>query len=192
MPASRQPRITRTAISPRLATSTRRIGRLEGDVAMLLGRVLIALVANHLQRGDELGAGLRRLDDLVDVSTGGCNVRIGQTLAILGLESPTFRVRIGRIGQLVAEDDVDRALHAHDRDLRRWPGVVDVATDVLATHDVIGAAVRLTRDQRELGYGGLAIRIQQLGAVANDPALLLDQTGHEAWDIYERDQRDIE
>ena len=57
-------------------------------------------------------------------------------------------------------------------DLGRWPGQVDVAADVLAAHDVVGTAVGLAGDHGDLGHGGLAIGIEQLGTMNDDAALV--------------------
>src|SRR5262250_3109251 len=118
MPSSRQARMTRTAISPRFATSTRRksAGGSERDVAMLLRRVLVALVLQHLERADEPRTGVLRLDDLVDVAQLRRLVRVRERAAILGDEPGPGRVLVRGPLDLVPEDDVDRAVGAHDRD----------------------------------------------------------------------------
>src|ERR1051325_1813556 len=157
MPSSRQARMTRTAISPRFATSTRRKsgaaeppgaggGESERDVAMLPGRVLLALVLQHLERADDLRSRLFRLDDLVDVAELGGLERIGERAPVLRDQPAPLAVGILRPLELVPEDDVDRALRAHDGDLRGREGEVDVAPEMLRRHDVVGAAVRLAGD----------------------------------------------
>ena len=98
-----------------------------------------------------------------------------------------LRLRIVGRGDRVLEDDVDRALGAHHRDLGRRPGEVHVAADVLAAHDVVGAAVRLAGDDRQLRDGRLAVGVQQLRAVPDDPAVLLRDAGQEPGHVDERD-----
>jgi hypothetical protein len=44
-------------------------------------------------------------------------------------------------------------------------------------HDVVRAAVGLARDDGELGHRGLAVGVEQLGAVADDAAVLLRVPG---------------
>src|SRR5258706_10496791 len=83
MSRSRHARMIRTAISPRLAISTRRNGgpslrkdvvrvraaaASERDVAMLLSWVRVALVRQQLERRDEAGSRLGRTDHRVDVA----------------------------------------------------------------------------------------------------------------------------
>src|SRR4051812_17293463 len=105
-PASRIPRMTRTAISPRFATRMRLIEfgmGLEGDISVLFGRVLIAFVLDHLERGNQLWSGLRRYDNLVDVPTRRRHIRVSQALSILRFQSAPLRVRVGRLRKLVAE-----------------------------------------------------------------------------------------
>src|SRR3712207_8744452 len=63
--------------------------------------------------------------------------------------------------------------------LFRSPREVEVGAHVLGVHDVVGAAVRLARDDRQLGDGRLGERVQQLGAVADDAAPLLVGAGQE-------------
>src|SRR5262245_5054611 len=115
MPSSRQARMTRTAISPRFATSTRRnisragVARLERDVAMLLGRVPVALVLQHLEGADEARTRVLGTDDLVDVAELGRLEGIGEGLAVLRLEPRPLGLGVLRLLDLVPEDDVDRA-----------------------------------------------------------------------------------
>src|SRR5262247_1843387 len=114
MPSSRHARMIRTAISPRFATRTRRkSGLSEGDVAMLLRRVLLALVLQDLERTDEFRSRLVRLDDLVDVAELGGLERVGERAPVLGDQPAPLAVGILRALELVAEDDVDRALGPH-------------------------------------------------------------------------------
>src|SRR4051794_27304343 len=124
MPSSRQARSTRTAISPRFATSTRRKidaaeppgvggGESERDVAMLLRRVLLALVLEDLERADDLRSRLLRLDDLVDVAELGGLERIRERAPVLGDEAAPLAVRVLRPLELIPEDDVDRPFRAH-------------------------------------------------------------------------------
>jgi hypothetical protein len=63
---------------------------------------------------------------------------------------------------------------------------------VLGVHHVVRAAVGLPRDDGHLGDGGLAERIQELGAVTDDASVLLGHTGQEARDVLEHHQRDVE
>src|SRR5437763_16066736 len=156
MPSSRHARMTRTAISPRLATRTRRKGGpaarpgSERDVAMLLRRVPVALVLQHLERADEPRTRLLGRDDLVDVAELGGLEGVGERLPVVGDEPLALALGVLRALDLVAEDDVDGAVRAHDGDLGRRVGEVHVAADVLGGHDDVGAAVGLARDDRDL------------------------------------------
>src|SRR6059036_2867676 len=118
MPSSRQARMTRTAISPRFATrmrlkSARKAGS-EWNVAMLLGRVPVALVLQHRERADETRAGVGGLDDLVDVAELGGLVRVGEGAPVVGHQALALGGGVLRPLDLVAEDDVDSAVRAHD------------------------------------------------------------------------------
>ncbi|MNX91930.1 hypothetical protein D3C86_1240470 [compost metagenome] len=63
---------------------------------------------------------------------------------------------------------------------------------MLGAHDVIGAAIGLARDDRQLGHGGLGIGEQQLGAVLDQGAVLLLGARHEARHVHQRHQRNVE
>ena len=107
----------------------------ERDVAVLLRRVLVALV---------LRASRARAISAARVSRGRMTSSTKpRSAAMYGLanfsrySSTNARARRRRIRRrcvdLVAVDDVDRALGPHHRDLGRRPGEVDVGADVLAT-----------------------------------------------------------
>ena len=74
------------------------------------------------------------------------------------------------VADVGAEDDLDRALGAHHRDLRAGPGIVHVAAQVLGRHHVVGAAIGLAGDHRHLRHRRLGIGVEQLGAVLDDAA----------------------
>src|SRR5215212_1706987 len=149
----------RTAISPRLAIRSRRNsgapmslrkdGRSvtaagatsERDVAMLLSRVGVPLRLQHLERTDDARPRLGGPDDVVDVPTPRGDVRVREFRLIRSDEPSALPHRIVRCREFVLVDDVHGALSAHDGNLGRWPGEVDVAADVLARHDVVRAAV---------------------------------------------------
>src|SRR5262249_50664071 len=107
MPISRHARMMRTAISPRLAmrilfNGARAFGlasvfyRLERYVAVLLRRVLVALVVEVFQGGNQPPAGIARPDDFVDEATAGRNIRVGELLPELRHLVGASRGRIAR------------------------------------------------------------------------------------------------
>mmetsp|Transcript_15321 Transcript_15321/g.53149 ORF Transcript_15321/g.53149 Transcript_15321/m.53149 type:complete len:273 (-) Transcript_15321:818-1636(-) len=155
--------------------------------ARVLARAVGEVLAGELvEVRAELRARLRRVDDVVDEAArrGDDGVReAARVLVGLGLLA---------VGVEVAVEDLHGALGAHDGDLRGRPRVVRVAAEVLRGHDVVGAAVGLARDDRELGHVRLAVGEQQLGAVADDAAVLLLDAREEARDVDERHQRDPE
>src|SRR5579885_2567006 len=132
MPRSRSARMTRTAISPRLATSTRRkSGRSERDVPMLLRRVLVALVLQHPQRADQPRARVLGQDDRVDVAELGGLERVREGPAIVLLEPLALGGGVGGALDLVWESGFYCNGGAHHPDLGGWVGEVYVAADVL-------------------------------------------------------------
>ncbi len=63
---------------------------------------------------------------------------------------------------------------------------------MLRVHHVVGAAVGLARDDGELGHGGLAEGVEQLGAVSDDAVPLLVRARQEARHVLEDHERDAE
>ena len=99
------------------------------------------------------------MDHLVDVPALGGYIRIGELLAVFSYQFLSTLGLVFGFFDFLAEDDIDRTLRSHDGDLGAGPGQVDVATDMLARHDVIRAAVGLAGDDRQLGNGRFAERI---------------------------------
>ena len=62
----------------------------------------------------------------------------------------------------------------------------------LLTHDVVRAAVGLAGDDGHLRDRRLAVGVQQLRAVPDDPAVLLADARQEAGHVDERHDRDVE
>src|SRR5687767_4035373 len=57
--------------------------RSQGDVAVLLRRVAVGLVLEHLQGADDLAAGLARVDHVVEEAARGGDVGVGELRAVL-------------------------------------------------------------------------------------------------------------
>lgn len=66
------------------------------------------------------------------------------------------------------------------------------APEMLGAHRNISSAVRLAQHDGNFRNGGLAVGMQQLRAVADDAAVFLAESGQEAGNINEGDQRDVE
>src|SRR2546425_4864633 len=194
MPISRAVRATRIAISPRFAIRSRRnIGSpSQRDVPVFLGRSGLPLRAQHGERVDDAWPGLRRLDHVVQVAHAGGDVRVCESIAILEDEFLLPFLRFLRFLDFFLEDDLHRAFRTHDGELRRGPCGVEVATDVLRTHDVVRSAVRLPSDRGHLRDRRLAVRVQELRAVPDDPAVLLRSPRQQARDIDERQEGEVE
>ena len=95
-------------------------------------------------------------------------------------------------GVYAAEDDLDRALGAHHRDLGGRPGIVQVAAQMLRRHDVVGPAIGLARDHRDLRHRRLGIGEQQLRAMLDDAVMLLAHARQEARHVDEGQDRNVE
>ena len=126
-------------------------------------------------------------DDFVDITTLRRHEGREETLLIFLRALGDFH----RVG-IRAEDDLHRALGAHDRDLRGGPGIVEIAAQMLGRHHVIGAAEGLARDDRNLRHRGLRIGEQQLRAMLDEPAIFLRRARQEPRHIDEGDDGNVE
>src|SRR5438270_737632 len=148
------------------------------------GRAVLVVVPAFAEALPEL-----RAVDEDDVAAFGRDVGVREALRVLADElRPLRRTR----AQLLAEEDVDRAFGAHDRNLGRRPRHVEVGADVLRAHHAVRASIRLAGDHCQLRHGRLAERVEQLRAVADDAAVLLRGPRQEAGHVDEREERDVE
>src|SRR5215212_4053118 len=110
------------------------------NVSVLLRGIAVALALEGLQRVNEPRSGVAGVDDVVEVATSGRNVGVGELLAII-LDPPVGRAgRVVALSDLLAVQDFDGALGAHDGDLRRRPRNVEVSANVLGAHHVVRTA----------------------------------------------------
>src|SRR5262245_15930111 len=159
---------------------------------MLLRRIAIALGAQRRVRIDETRPRVARIDDVVDVAATRGDVRMRELVAVLVDLAVRGAVWIRAVVDLFSEQNLHRALWSHHRDLRRGPRDVVVAANVLGRHDVVRAAVRLARNDRELGDRRLTVRVQQLRTVLDDAAVLLRDTWEKTRNVLKGDDRNIE
>src|SRR2546425_8704070 len=194
IPISRAVRPTRIAISPRFAIRSRRnIGSpSQRDVSVLLRRARLPLRSKHGKRVDDSGAGLRRFDYIVDVAHPRSDVRIREPVPVVADKLVLMLHRVVGSFEFFLVDNLDSLLRSHDGDLRGGPSEVEIPADVLRTHDVVCAAVRLSRDDRDLRDGRLAEGEQELCAVADNAVVFLLLPGKESGDVYEREQWNVE
>src|SRR3989475_2045939 len=194
IPISRAGRATRIAISPRFGIKGRRniCSSSGGVVAVFLRRSVFSFRAEQGERVNPGGPALRRFDYVVEVSHRGGDVRVRKAIAVLAHELllPPFRVL--RLLDLLLEDDRDRAFRTHNRELGRRPSEVEVPADVLRTHDVVRAAVRFPRDDRDLRDGRLTESKQELRAVSDNPVVLLFLPWKKSRNVDEREEGDVE
>ena len=64
-------------------------------------------------------------------------------------------------------------LCTHNCNLSSWPGIVDVATEMLGAHDIIGPTIGLPSNDCDLRDSGLSICKQELCSIADDAIVLL-------------------
>ena len=95
-------------------------------------------------------------------------------------------------GQRALVQDADRGLGAHHGDLGVRPREHLGGAQRPRVHRDVGAAVDLAGDQRDARNGGLAERVQQLGAAAHHAAPLLVDAGQVAGHVDDDDERNAE
>src|SRR6185369_17272962 len=93
---------------------------------------------------------------------------------------------------LMSEHNLGRAFRSHDGDLRGWPRHYPVSPEIFAAHGEVRATISLAQDDRNLRDGRRRVGKQHLGAVANDAAVLLLNSGQESWHVDKCQQRNIE
>lgn len=159
---------------------------------MLAGGVAVLFVGQHLQGLDDAEAGAHGLDHVIDVALLGRREGSGEEVGVALLELRGLGGHILGGVQLLLVDDLYGAIGAHHGDLGSGPGVVHIAPQMLGAHHTIGAAVGLAQDHGHLGHGGLGEGEEQLGAVADDAAVLLAGAGHEAGHILQGEEGNVE
>src|ERR1700733_14962285 len=134
------------------------------------------------------------LDHGVDVAAFGGYVGVGEAFAKVGdfFLAQVFAFGLGGAVNLAFVHDVDGAFRAHDGDFGGRPGEIDVGSNVLGSHDAIGAAVSFAGDDRNFGNGGFGESEKQFRAVADDAAEFLLCAWEKAGHVFEGDQRNIE
>ena len=146
---------------------------------MALPRPLDALALGELERADDRRPRLARVDHVVDHVVARRDVDVDQPavgLDQLGL----LGGRVLGLLDLLAEDDLDRALGAHHGDLRGRPGDDQVGLVRAAAHHVVAGAVGLAQHDGDLRHRRGGDRVQHLRAVADDPRRLDLRADHEA------------
>src|SRR5262249_50731654 len=117
--------------------------RLKGDIPVFFGRVLYPFGVEVAQRGDQLAAGLARLDHFVEKSAACGDVRVRELLAELVHLFGAHRRRIPGSVELALIQNVDRTVRPHHGELGGRPGVVEVGPDLLARHHALRSPLPL-------------------------------------------------
>ena len=159
---------------------------------MLLSGVLVALVAKHVERVDEAGPCGTGVDDVINVAPPCSDVGVSELSPVFLDADPGSCLRILGSIEFLPEEHFDGALGAHDRDLRGRPSQVHIPSDVLGAHHVVGTAICLPDDDRDLRNRRLGECVEQFRAVPDDATVLLPNPRQEPGDILEDDQRDVE
>ncbi len=116
---------------PRLASGAASVhSLLLRNVAVFFGRKRRAFVADDPESLDQACPALGRHYHAVDIAAGGGNIGVIERPAVVVDNLLAFGHRVGGFLDLAAENDVCRALGAHDRDLGRGPRKGEVGPKV--------------------------------------------------------------
>ena len=159
---------------------------------MLLRRQRFPFVLKHLQGLYDLRPRLGGVDNVVDEAQARGDVRVHELVFILADEPLPRLVRLVGLSYLLPVNDVHGPFGAHHGDLSSGPRVVDVTSKTFAAHDYIGAAIRLSGQNADLGHRGLGVGEYQLGPVTDDPAVFLVGARQETGDVDKGNNRNIE
>ena len=160
---------------------------------MLLRRPLVALGLEVFQRLGQVPARVGRLDDVVDQAAAGRDVGRRERGAVLARSARRGGRPCPRPRSISLRKTISTA-----------PSAPITATSAVGqaktrsaprssrAHRQVGAAVGLAQDHLDLRHGRRRVGEQQLGAVADDAAVLLLHARQEARHVDEGDQRDVE
>ena len=151
------------------------------------------------QRDAEHGAGVAGVDDAVVVEPGGDGERVG-----LGLDLRLDRGGAGAVGVLVERPALRRGRRPaddrqhprelrrpHDRELGPRPGEHQPRVVGPPGHAVVARAERARHVDREVRHRAVGDGVDHLGAVLDDPALLVLGADHVAGGVLQEDQRGV-
>ena len=155
---------------------------------MLAPGVFYALVFQHSQRPRHPLAGAVGHNHIIYIAALAGDKGVGKLLPIL----LSAGINLFLVANILAENNLHRALRAHNGNLCRRPGQIDIAAQVLGGHHIIGAAIGLAGNQCYLGHSTFGIGIEQLGAMLNNAAILLAGARHKAGDIHHSQHGNIE
>jgi len=191
----------REAISPRLATSSFLITGTspthpeDAEAAASLDWPRV----NGRQSDPQHGAGVTRVDDAVVVQAGadeeGVRLALDLRLDLL----PPLLVGLGvvvtpgglRRGPADDRQHAGELLRAHDGQLGVGPGEHQPRVVGAAGHAVVARAERRRHVKGDVGDGRVGDRVDHLGAVLDDPALLVPGAHHVAGGVLQEDQRRV-
>src|SRR5919107_5799756 len=88
--------------------------------------------------------------------------------------------------------DGDCGFWTKDCNLGAGPRVVNVSTQVLASHGNVCATISLAYDARYFGHGSFTVCKQQFAAVSDDAIVLLISSGKVSRSVNKRHDRDVE
>ena len=131
---------------------------------MFAARKLLALVAQHVECGQDFTACFSRRNHAVNIATLGCHIGVEQAFFVVGFECGAF------FGCGAPLQDGRCLPGTHHGKFGCWPGQAHVVAHALAVHHDVGAAITFTQNHTHSWHSGAPIGKHQLGAVANHAA----------------------
>jgi hypothetical protein len=153
---------------------------------MLSWNMVQRLRPEHFQVGTNDASRVLRVNNVINEPPLGTHHRISKGLGVL-VRVP---VQFGRTARgATTVEDFHGSLGPHDGNLRAGIGIIGIAAQVFAGHDIVSATVGLAGNDGDFGHGRFRVGKQQFGAVADNPAVFLRQTGQEPGHIDQGDER---
>lgn len=126
---------------------------------------------------------LFRSNDIVNEPTLSCLQRVSESFLIVSCLF--FYI-------FTPEDDFYCTLSAHHCNFGIRPGVVEITSQVLGRHHIIGSSICFARNECEFGNRSLSIGIEEFSSVFDNTSVLLNCSRHESRDINKSNQGNLE
>jgi len=156
---------------------------LQRDVPMFFRGCVIHFVFQDLQGRNQARTGQRRFDNFINIAHLGGNEWRGEFLIILVDEPLSNVFRVFKCLNFIPIKDVHCALGAHNGNFRHGIGKVEIGPDMFRGHHTVRSAICFSRNDGNLGNGGLGKGVQQFGAVLDDAAEFLLGAGQKPGNI---------
>ena len=158
---------------------------------MLFRRIALLLCGEHLKGADDTEACVAGFDDVIDISVLSCIIRIGEEFCVFLFLFLLECCGIGMLFGFLRIEDTNCAFGTHHCDFSSRPCIVHIATELLAAHHDVAAAIALAESDSDLRHCSFAVSIEKFSTGKDDSVVFLTCTGKESGDVDESHQRNV-